>query len=202
MTTFNWSALTDGQEIEFDPASDVLHFDDPLVSAGDLFFEGTDVPESSSFFYFLKTVTLNVDPLKLTTTNVTFANGSLFMVGDNTTGTTADKNDNTMTGGAGDDFFLGAEGDDDISGAGQTKAAHELCTGIPKARQFHYDVAGAGHYGIFSGRRWREKVYPELRAFIQRFNQPGEILNEPAATTRKAPARQAGTATKRSRKSA
>ena len=57
--------------------------------------------------------------------------------------------------------LLTIEGElDDISGAGQTKAAHELCTGVPKARQFHYDVDGAGHYGIFSGRRWREKVYP------------------------------------------
>ena len=59
--------------------------------------------------------------------------------------------------------LLTVEGElDDISGAGQTQAAHELCTGIPKERQFHYDVEGAGHYGIFSGRRWREKVYPEV----------------------------------------
>ena len=33
-------------------------------------------------------------------------------------------------------------------------------------RQFHYDAIGAGHYGIFSGRRWREKVYPQVRDFI------------------------------------
>src|SRR4051794_31322333 len=63
--------------------------------------------------------------------------------------------------------LLTIEGElDDISGAGQTKAAHELCTGIPKSRQFHYDVVGAGHYAIFSGRRWREKVYPQVRDFI------------------------------------
>src|SRR5258705_7509933 len=63
--------------------------------------------------------------------------------------------------------LLTIEGElDDISGAGQTRAAHELCTGIPKDRQFHYDVEGAGHYGIFSGRRWREKVYPQVRDFI------------------------------------
>ncbi|WP_395700655.1 polyhydroxyalkanoate depolymerase [Aquabacterium sp.] len=69
--------------------------------------------------------------------------------------------------------LLTVEGElDDISGAGQTRAAHDLCTGIPKARQFHYDVEGAGHYGIFSGRRWREKVYPEIKAFIARFNAP------------------------------
>lgn len=72
--------------------------------------------------------------------------------------------------------LLTIEGElDDISGAGQTRAAHDLCTGIPKARQFHYDAVGAGHYGIFSGRRWREKVYPEVRGFIKRFDQAGAV---------------------------
>jgi poly(3-hydroxybutyrate) depolymerase len=61
---------------------------------------------------------------------------------------------------------------DDIAGIGQTRAAHDLCSGIPKSRQFHYDVEGAGHYGIFSGRRWREKCYPEVRAFISRHDAP------------------------------
>jgi len=68
--------------------------------------------------------------------------------------------------------LLTVEGElDDISGAGQTRAAHELCTGIPKGRQKHYDVVGAGHYGIFSGRRWREQAYPEIRAFILSHNK-------------------------------
>jgi poly(3-hydroxybutyrate) depolymerase len=63
--------------------------------------------------------------------------------------------------------LLTIEGElDDISGAGQTRAAHDLCTGIPKSRQFHFDAIGAGHYGIFSGRRWRESVYPAVRDFI------------------------------------
>ena len=67
--------------------------------------------------------------------------------------------------------LLTIEGElDDISGAGQTRAAHGLCTGIPEAHRRHYDAKGAGHYGIFSGRRWREKVYPEVKAFIERFN--------------------------------
>ena len=67
--------------------------------------------------------------------------------------------------------LLTIEGElDDITGGGQTRAAHELCEGIPTSRQFHYDVAGAGHYGIFSGRRWREKVYPEVKNFIARFD--------------------------------
>jgi len=55
---------------------------------------------------------------------------------------------------------------DDISGAGQTEAAHGLCCNVPKARQKHLEVKGAGHYGIFSGRRWREVVYPAVRDFI------------------------------------
>ena len=59
---------------------------------------------------------------------------------------------------------------DDISGAGQTRAAHGLCTGMPAQRQFHYDVEGAGHYGIFSGRRWRDRVYPHVKDFIARYD--------------------------------
>jgi poly(3-hydroxybutyrate) depolymerase len=73
--------------------------------------------------------------------------------------------------------LLTIEGElDDISGAGQTKAAHDLCEGIPASRAFHYDAVGAGHYGIFSGRRWREKVYPEVKAFIQQFNVTQQAL--------------------------
>ncbi|MCY7318723.1 MAG: polyhydroxyalkanoate depolymerase [Ramlibacter sp.] len=55
---------------------------------------------------------------------------------------------------------------DDISGSGQTEAAHDLCINVPKARQKHLEVKGAGHYGIFSGRRWRDTVYPQVRDFI------------------------------------
>jgi len=67
--------------------------------------------------------------------------------------------------------LLSIEGElDDISGAGQTAAAHDLCTGIPKARHEHMTVKGAGHYGIFSGRRWRQVVYPDVRAFIAKYS--------------------------------
>ena len=67
--------------------------------------------------------------------------------------------------------LLTVEGElDDISGAGQTRAAHDLCTGVPTARRFHYDAQGAGHYGIFSGRRWRDVIYPQVREFIARFD--------------------------------
>jgi len=63
--------------------------------------------------------------------------------------------------------LLTVEGElDDISGSGQTAAAHDLCTGIPEAHRMHYEAKGAGHYGIFSGRRWREMVYPVVKSFI------------------------------------
>ena len=66
-----------------------------------------------------------------------------------------------------DTALMTIEGElDDISGQGQTRAAHELCTGVAKAHRVHYTVPGAGHYGIFSGRRWRTEVYPRVRDFI------------------------------------
>ncbi len=58
---------------------------------------------------------------------------------------------------------------DDISGLGQTQAAHDLCTSIKKADKRHLTVKGAGHYGIFSGKRWRNVVYPEVREFIRKY---------------------------------
>jgi poly(3-hydroxybutyrate) depolymerase len=57
---------------------------------------------------------------------------------------------------------------DDISGAGQTQAAHELCANIPADMQQDFVTPGAGHYGIFSGRRWREIVCPKIGEFIRK----------------------------------
>ena len=75
---------------------------------------------------------------------------------------------------------------DDISGSGQTEAAHELCSNVPKSLQKHLEVKGAGHYGIFSGRRWREVVYPQVRDFILQHNeQPGAQRAAPAKRSRK-----------------
>ena len=68
--------------------------------------------------------------------------------------------------------LLTIEGElDDISGLGQTEAAHELCSGVPAKRRAHKVIEGAGHYGIFSGRRWRETVYPQVRDFIRKFDK-------------------------------
>ncbi|KRG77366.1 esterase [Stenotrophomonas ginsengisoli] len=63
--------------------------------------------------------------------------------------------------------LLSIEGElDDIAGLGQTEAVHDLCTGVPAGRRQHIVVDDAGHYGIFSGRRWRDQVYPQVRDFI------------------------------------
>ena len=56
---------------------------------------------------------------------------------------------------------------DDISGQGQTRAAQNLCKNIDKSRKQHYTAPGCGHYGIFSGRRWRETICPKIAQFIR-----------------------------------
>ena len=55
---------------------------------------------------------------------------------------------------------------DDISGNGQTEAAQALCKAIPAKDKHHFLAPGVGHYGIFSGRKYREMIYPRIREFI------------------------------------
>jgi poly(3-hydroxybutyrate) depolymerase len=57
---------------------------------------------------------------------------------------------------------------DDISGAGQTQAAHDLCSGIPAAMKQDFVAPECGHFGIFSGRRWRDVICPKIGEFIQK----------------------------------
>ncbi len=59
---------------------------------------------------------------------------------------------------------------DDICGLGQTEAAHDLCTGIPKDEKVHYVQPGVGHYGVFNGTRWRTEIQPRIREFIRTVN--------------------------------
>jgi len=54
---------------------------------------------------------------------------------------------------------------DDISGIGQTQAAHDLCINIPENMQIDYIQPGVGHYGVFNGRRFREEIVPRINAF-------------------------------------
>ena len=63
--------------------------------------------------------------------------------------------------------LLTVEGErDDICAVGQTLAAHDLCTSIRPSRQRHHLQPGAGHYGVFSGRKWQQQIYPLVRNFV------------------------------------
>ncbi|HXZ09663.1 MAG TPA: polyhydroxyalkanoate depolymerase, partial [Paraburkholderia sp.] len=70
---------------------------------------------------------------------------------------------------------------DDISGSGQTRAAQELCSGIPEKNKRHFTAEKCGHYGIFSGRRWRTIIYPQLRDFILEYNKAPRAVKEKVA---------------------
>lgn len=56
---------------------------------------------------------------------------------------------------------------DDISGIGQTQAAHDLCTNIPDNMQLDYVQPGVGHYGVFNGSRWRNEIQPKVANFMR-----------------------------------
>jgi polyhydroxyalkanoate depolymerase len=63
--------------------------------------------------------------------------------------------------------LLTIEGEkDDICAIGQTMAAHDLCSGIRPYLKQHHMQPGAGHYGVFSGRRWQQEIYPIVRDTI------------------------------------
>ncbi len=63
--------------------------------------------------------------------------------------------------------LLTVEGEkDDISGLGQTEAAHKLCTNIPPDRKAHYVQPGVGHYGVFNGSRFRSEIAPRIADFM------------------------------------
>ena len=78
--------------------------------------------------------------------------------------------------------LLSVEGElDDISGSGQTAAVHSICTGVSESQKKHLEVPGAGHYGVFSGRRWREVVYPQVKSFILSHSPKAKAAKAPAA---------------------
>ncbi|QIE57983.1 polyhydroxyalkanoate depolymerase [Pikeienuella piscinae] len=55
---------------------------------------------------------------------------------------------------------------DDITGRGQTAAAHALCPDLPGAKKFHWEQKGVGHYGVFNGSRFRTNIQPKIADFI------------------------------------
>jgi poly(3-hydroxybutyrate) depolymerase len=77
--------------------------------------------------------------------------------------------------------LLTVEGEhDDISGVGQTEAAHALCVNLPADRKMHYLQPGVGHYGVFNGSRFRAEVAPRIADFILSVERPQQAARRPA----------------------
>jgi poly(3-hydroxybutyrate) depolymerase len=65
---------------------------------------------------------------------------------------------------------------DDITGSGQTHAAHGLCPGIPANRHHSHVQADVGHYGVFSGSHWEREVYPIIREVIREADAAAAVV--------------------------
>ena len=75
--------------------------------------------------------------------------------------------------------LLTVEGEmDDITGKGQTQAAHVLCPSIPDDRRADYVQPKVGHYGVFNGSRFRAEIAPRISDFVATFSKKGATLSE------------------------
>ncbi|MEM9222454.1 MAG: polyhydroxyalkanoate depolymerase [Pseudomonadota bacterium] len=82
--------------------------------------------------------------------------------------------------------ILTIEGEnDDISGLGQTRAAHKLTPNLPKAKHQHYEQPDVGHYGVFNGSRFRREIAPRIGEFVAEWDQakPDEASPTPKPRT-------------------
>jgi poly(3-hydroxybutyrate) depolymerase len=78
--------------------------------------------------------------------------------------------------------LLTIEGEhDDISGVGQTEAAHRLCVNLPPERQAHWLQPGVGHYGVFNGSRFRAEIAPRIADFISSMSQSAQSRSAASA---------------------
>jgi len=157
----------------FDYFKDLLKGDGASTEAHVKFYDEYNAVLDMDAEYYLDTIKTVFQEFKLVngTWDVKSINGTLERVRPEDITTTA---------------HFTVEGElDDISGSGQTEAAHGLCNGIPKARQKHLEVKGAGHYGIFSGRRWRDIVYPQVKAFILENNEPVALAGRSKPASKK-----------------
>jgi poly(3-hydroxybutyrate) depolymerase len=79
--------------------------------------------------------------------------------------------------------ILAIEGErDDISGIGQTKAALNISTGLPEALKHYHLAKSVGHYGIFNGSKWRERIAPVVEAWIATHDQADAVDRAPQIT--------------------
>jgi poly(3-hydroxybutyrate) depolymerase len=138
----------------YDYFKDLIKGDDASTEAHRKFYDEYNAVLDMDAEFYLDTIRVVFQDFCLVngTWDVTGADGKLQRVRPEDIKTTA---------------LFSVEGElDDISGSGQTQAVHQLCSGVPAARQKHLEAKGAGHYGIFSGKRWRDIVYPEVKKFI------------------------------------
>ncbi len=159
----------------FDYFKDLIKGDDASVEAHRKFYDEYNAVLDMDADYYLETIRTVFQEFALVngTWDVKGVDGKVERVRPQDIKTTA---------------LLTVEGElDDISGSGQTEAAHQLCSGVPKSRQRHLEAKGAGHYGIFSGRRWRDVVYPVVKEFIAGHNELPKAL----APAKKAAAKKA-----------
>lgn len=176
----------------YDYFKDLLKGDDASAEAHRKFYDEYNAVLDMDADYYLETIKTVFQEFKLVNGNwdVKNVDGELERVRPQDIKTTA---------------HFTVEGElDDISGSGQTEAAHSLCYNIPKGLQKHLEVKGAGHYGIFSGRRWRDIVYPQVKAFILENNKPSAAAKraataKPAAKSAKPAAKPAAKKTARSK---
>lgn len=74
---------------------------------------------------------------------------------------------------------------DDITGLGQCRATHDLCSGLPAERKLHLECAGVGHYGIFNGSRFRTEIAPRIAQFMRLFDPRAQLILTRPITSRR-----------------
>jgi Ca2+-binding RTX toxin-like protein len=118
MAVYQFSALSDGQGISFDPSVDRLNFDQTAIAAGDLSLtmagSSLRVAVKSGPQQGKDVVLVDTDLTQIATSNFTFADGSVALVGDNSPTNTNDHGPNTLIGGAGRDLLMGLGGNDNL----------------------------------------------------------------------------------------
>jgi poly(3-hydroxybutyrate) depolymerase len=161
----------------YDYFKDLIKGDDASAEAHRKFYDEYNAVLDMDADYYLETIQTVFQDFKLVngTWDVKGVDGKVERVRPQDIKTTA---------------LMTVEGElDDISGSGQTRAAQDLCSGVPANERQHLEVEGAGHYGIFSGRRWRDIVYPQLVKFIA--NHAPQARAKPAAKPSVKPAAKA-----------
>jgi Ca2+-binding RTX toxin-like protein len=116
VAVYQFSALSDGQAITFSPTADRLNFDQSAIAAADIRVTAVGSDVVITYLATGKDVTLNIGANQLAPSNITFANTSLALFGDNSPGTSGDAGGNGLTGGDNRDLIYGLGGNDSISG--------------------------------------------------------------------------------------